>query len=60
MGEADKGIQASFQQMNEFVRQVRNIRAEMQLPPSEKTELSFSAPQKIGKRSRRTRIFYWG
>ena len=25
--------------MNEIVRQVRNIRAEMQLPPSEKTEL---------------------
>ena len=46
MGEADKGIEASFQQMNEIVRQVRNIRAEMQLPPSEKTELIiFGAPK---------------
>lgn len=39
MGEVEEKIEKTFEQMNELVRQVRNIRAEMQLPPSEKTEL---------------------
>ncbi len=39
LGKVDEEIEATFQQMNELVRQVRNIRAEMALPPSEKTEL---------------------
>ncbi len=46
MGQSDEEIEKTFEQMNELVRQVRNIRAEMQLPPSEKTELILcSAPQ---------------
>lgn len=32
-------IETTFSQMLEMVRAIRNIRAEMQLPPSEKTEL---------------------
>jgi valyl-tRNA synthetase len=39
LGKVDEEIETTFQQMNELVRQVRNIRAEMALPPSEKTEL---------------------
>ncbi len=39
IGKIDEEIENAFQKMNELVRQVRNIRAEMQLPPSEKTEL---------------------
>lgn len=39
LGECDNSIEQTFEQMNEFVRHIRNIRAEMQLPPSEKTEL---------------------
>jgi valyl-tRNA synthetase len=35
----DLKIEQQFNFMNELVRSVRNIRAEMQLPPSEKTEL---------------------
>lgn len=37
-------IEKTFAFMNELVRQVRNIRAEMQLPPSEKTELILLGP----------------
>ncbi|MBX7067505.1 MAG: valine--tRNA ligase [Parachlamydiales bacterium] len=39
IGSAQEKIENLFNQMNEIVRQVRNIRAEMQLAPSEKTEL---------------------
>ncbi len=39
MGEVDEEAEKIFEEINEMVRQVRNIRAEMQLPPSEKTEL---------------------
>jgi len=39
LGKVEEHIETTFQEMNELVRQVRNIRAEMQLPPSEKTEL---------------------
>jgi valyl-tRNA synthetase len=35
----DPDTEKTFDFMNELVRSVRNIRAEMQLPPSEKTEL---------------------
>lgn len=39
LGPIEEEIEKTFQEMNELVRQVRNIRAEMALPPSEKTEL---------------------
>lgn len=39
IGAIDEESEKTFDQMNELVRQIRNIRAEMQLPPSEKTEL---------------------
>lgn len=39
LGKIDEEAESIFNEMNEMVRQVRNIRAEMQLPPSEKTEL---------------------
>lgn len=39
IGTVQEDIEELFNQMNEIVRQVRNIRAEMQLAPSEKTEL---------------------
>lgn len=39
IGEIEEKVEAIFQQIHELIRQVRNIRAEMQLPPSEKTEL---------------------
>lgn len=39
LGKVEEQIEKTFQEMNELVRQVRNIRAEMALPPSEKTEL---------------------
>jgi valyl-tRNA synthetase len=39
MGEVQEEAEKIFNQMNELVRCVRNIRAEMQLAPSEKTEL---------------------
>jgi valyl-tRNA synthetase len=46
LGQIEEETESTFQQMNEMVRQVRNIRAEMQLPPSEKTELIiFGAPK---------------
>jgi valyl-tRNA synthetase len=35
----DPEIEHAFEQVNETIRAIRNIRAEMQLPPSEKTEL---------------------
>ena len=35
----DPLVEETFEKMNEYVRSIRNIRAEMQLPPSEKTEL---------------------
>lgn len=37
--EIDPETEKTFEFMNEMVRAIRNIRAEMQLPPSEKTEL---------------------
>ncbi|MBS0625596.1 MAG: valine--tRNA ligase [Verrucomicrobia bacterium] len=40
IGEADPEIEKTFEKMNELVRAVRNIRAEMQIPPSEKTDLT--------------------
>jgi valyl-tRNA synthetase len=39
IGQPDEEAEKTFQEMNELVRQVRNIRAEMALPPSEKTNL---------------------
>ncbi len=39
LGHIEEEVEKTFQEMNELVRQVRNIRAEMQLAPSEKTEL---------------------
>ena len=38
-------IEKTFELMNEMVRAVRNIRAEMQIPPSEKTELLLFGPE---------------
>ena len=38
-------IEKTFDLMNEMVRAVRNIRAEMQIPPSEKTELLLFGPE---------------
>ncbi|PIS03137.1 MAG: valine--tRNA ligase [Chlamydiae bacterium CG10_big_fil_rev_8_21_14_0_10_42_34] len=46
MGQRDEESEKTFDQMNELVHQVRNIRAEMQLPPSEKTELIILAEPK--------------
>ncbi len=39
IGSDDEGATKEFQEVLEVVRCVRNIRAEMQIPPSEKTEL---------------------
>jgi valyl-tRNA synthetase len=39
LGNVDEAAEKTFAEMNELVRQIRNIRAEMQLAPSEKTEL---------------------
>jgi valyl-tRNA synthetase len=38
----DPKIEATFERMNEFVRTIRNLRAEMQIPPQEKTDLIVS------------------
>jgi valyl-tRNA synthetase len=38
----DAKTEATFERMNEFVRIVRNLRAEMQIPPQEKTDLIIS------------------
>ncbi|HEV7736588.1 MAG TPA: class I tRNA ligase family protein, partial [Chlamydiales bacterium] len=35
----DPKTEATFERMNEFVRVIRNLRAEMQIPPQEKTDL---------------------
>lgn len=40
----DAEVEKTFDGMNEMVRAIRNIRAEMQMPPSEKTELVISGP----------------
>lgn len=46
IGSIEEEVEKIFEEMNEMVRQVRNIRAEMQLPPSEKTELIiFGSPK---------------
>jgi len=46
LGKREEEIEKAFDNMKEIVHQVRNIRAEMQLPPSEKTELMvFGPPQ---------------
>jgi len=42
----DEETEKTFALMNEMVRSIRNIRAEMQLPPSEKTELILFGPSK--------------
>lgn len=42
LGIAEEAIEELFQHLSDIVRQVRNIRAEMQLAPSEKTELIIS------------------
>ena len=39
LGESDPIAEDAFAKINEFVRAIRNIRAEMQIPPQEKTEL---------------------
>lgn len=38
----DPKTEATFERMNEFVRVIRNLRAEMQIPPQEKTDLIIS------------------
>lgn len=50
VGKVEEEIEQIFEQMNEMVRQVRNIRAEMQIPPSEKTELIICGKEKDWKR----------
>ncbi len=40
----DQRAEEEFAAMNELVRTVRNIRTEMQIPPSEKTDLYLSGP----------------
>lgn len=40
----DEDAEKTFGLMNEMVRSIRNLRAEMQLPPSEKTELLLFGP----------------
>ncbi len=42
LGEEDASVEQTFEQMNELVRAIRNIRAEMQMPPQEKTDLILS------------------
>jgi valyl-tRNA synthetase len=38
----DADVEKTFEQVNELVRAIRNIRAEMQIPPQEKTDLHIS------------------
>ena len=40
--QSDLAVEKKFEQVNELVRAIRNIRAEMQIPPQEKTELHIS------------------
>ena len=42
LGEVDLETEKTFSYMNELVRTVRNLRAEMKIPPQEKTELIIS------------------
>lgn len=42
----DPEAEETFAQMGEFVRTIRNLRAEMQIPPQEKTDLIISAKDK--------------
>ncbi len=44
-------VEQTFEFMNEIVRSIRNIRAEMQMPPSEKTELIIFAPAQKWKKA---------
>lgn len=50
LSKEDEEVEKAFEEMNEFVRQVRNIRAEMQLAPSEKTELIILGTPKTWKK----------
>jgi len=40
--QSDLAVEKKFEQVNELVRAIRNIRAEMQIPPQEKTDLHIS------------------
>jgi len=44
IGECDPEIEADFALVGEMVRAVRNIRTEMQIPPSDKTDLHLFGP----------------
>ena len=45
----DPAIEADFAAVNELIRTIRNIRTEMQIPPSEKTDLYLSGPTSAQK-----------
>ncbi|HEX2583382.1 MAG TPA: class I tRNA ligase family protein, partial [Chlamydiales bacterium] len=47
--EQDSEAEKTFEQVNELVRAIRNIRAEMQIPPQEKTDLHITGRYELAE-----------